>query len=107
MSRPKDIPEDVWEKAGTIINGAGNWRVDLSRLILSERERCANVANERAAQLFAGIKNFGMSDETKAGWAGQMMEALMIEQRISDGHKSVDSIDTSMLKSMANQPGES
>lgn len=46
MSKPEDIPQDVWEAAGTIINGAGNWREDLSRLILAERERCAKVLSD-------------------------------------------------------------
>ncbi len=122
MSRPDWCPQDVWEAAGpdasdslphldvvgspyaTIADFDFAVRTHASRAILAERERCRGVANERAAQLWAGIQ-LPISDEAKAGWAGQMIEALQIEQRIADGRVPVDSINIEGLHKAATEAG--
>jgi hypothetical protein len=43
MSKPNDIPDDVWEKAGAFAVEDGE-RFKFAHAILSERERCAQVA---------------------------------------------------------------
>lgn len=115
MTTPYDIPTIVWSQAMVAVSEL-NLVADISvtdnlilveshaRAILAERERCRGVANERAAQLIAGI-NLQLSEETKAGWAGQMVEALMIEQRISQGHQPTQSIEIEGLHKLAEQAG--
>jgi hypothetical protein len=45
MSRPNDIPEDVWEAAAKFWAGDGSERAAVARAILAERERCADIAD--------------------------------------------------------------
>ena len=75
-----------------------------ARAIMAETERCRAIANERAAQLWAAIQ-MPLTDETKAGWAGQMIEALTIEQRISQGHTPRDTINIEGLHKAAEEAG--
>lgn len=123
MSKPDWCPQDVWDaaikvhgnteydevvaRAGTTeeLHAACDHDVsDIARAILAERERCRAIANERAAQLWAGIQQ-PLTDETKAGWVGQMIEALQIEQRIADGRVPVDSINIEGLHKAAKENG--
>lgn len=108
MTRPDWCPQDVWEAAeGQRQNwaqGPGTIKEAVARAILAERERCRGVANERAAQLLAAIQ-LPITDEAKSGWAGQMIEALMIEQRISQGHQPKQSIDIEGLHAAAKENG--
>lgn len=98
-----EIPEDMVERVYTAHEG-GDPRGYVEAGILAERERCRAVANERAAQLYAVLELPG-TDEAKSGWAGQMIEALMIEQRISQGHSPKQSINIEGLHDMARKHG--
>lgn len=56
MSKPDDIPQDVWDAASKVataprVTGAlfsENYVLPIARAILSERERCAKVATDQA-----------------------------------------------------------
>lgn len=116
MKRPGWCPKDVWYETGlafdilydadpAIEGGSEQGIREMSaRSTLAERERCGAVANERAAQLYA-VLSIPATDEAKAGWAGQMIEALMIEQRISQGHVAKDAIDIEGLHDVARKNG--
>lgn len=110
MKKPDDIPEGVRLLANVawhdLVSASGREAEEevMARAILAERERCRAVANERAAQLYAVLELPG-TDEAKAGWAGQMIEALMIEQRIASGHQPKDSINIEGLHAVAKENG--
>lgn len=110
MTKPEWCPADVWEAAvrvelSLIRAGSNEETMDIiASAIFAERERCRGVANERAAQLWAVIQ-LPSTDETKAGWAGQTIEALQIEQRISLGHQPKQSIDIEGLHKAAEEAG--
>lgn len=83
--------QEAYDLAGPANLGAGARAIlSAAKAILAERERCAAVANERAAQLLAGAKI--ATPETRAAWGGQAIEALMIEQRIAQGHAPKQSV---------------
>lgn len=49
MSKPEDIPQDVWDAADAVLDGNA-WnpiRTEaIARTIMAERERCAKVAGD-------------------------------------------------------------
>lgn len=49
MSKPDDIPQDVWKTAGAVLDGYlyGSMSPDetIARVILAERERCASACD--------------------------------------------------------------
>lgn len=82
MFHLRSMEPDVEQKAG------GEWQIKgfglrdaIARAILAERKRCADVANERALHLAQGAE--AMPGD--ASFATQMVEALLIEQRIKQG----------------------
>lgn len=54
MSRPEDIPQDVWEAAERpvwlAVHSSLPMQVEVARAIMAERERCAKVADEQASR---------------------------------------------------------
>lgn len=109
MSKPDWCPQDVWEAAcaeADKTSGASEHTVRkiAAHAILAERERCRAIANERAAQLWAAIQ-MPNTDEERSGWAGQMIEAIAIEQRIASGHQPKVSINIEGLHSAAKENG--
>ena len=89
-----EIPEEIMGEAREFITAhvasarddgwitSVNGQLIVARAILAERERCAGVANERAAQVFSAIESL---PTTAPEFAPQLAEAMMIEQRIRDG----------------------
>lgn len=111
MARPDWCPAEVWERAAAVFEanshepvGAYGLLCIASRAILAERERCKAVANERVAQLLAAYE-LPADTDTKAGYAGQVIEALLIEQRIGLGHVAKQSIQIEGLHKLAENTG--
>jgi hypothetical protein len=114
---PKDIPYDIWRVASAVHENAKQpgpavnsftidertLAVEVSLLLMAERaaaeqrgaererDRCRGVANERAAQAYAALQ-LPSSDEARQERTTFMVEALLIEQRITDGHQPKETI---------------
>lgn len=74
MSRPDDVPEDVWEEAGLAMSPA--WlnsetpayfvqRVGIARALLAERERCAKICDEAEKQCLEGRNEHPIKSEMR------------------------------------------
>lgn len=62
MSRPEDIPEDVWEAAGqtvALMPDRPPFKIDvqgaIARAILAERERCAKIVEDYPPEGFFDV----------------------------------------------------
>lgn len=49
MSKPDDIPQDVWDRAAMLWGHEA--RIGIARAIMAERERCAAAAEQRGKEL--------------------------------------------------------
>jgi hypothetical protein len=63
MNRPEDIPEDVWDDAGDLID---DWAIEFSiaRAILAYGQRRADEAAARIAELEAEVERLRAQSET-------------------------------------------
>lgn len=107
LAKSDDIPQDVWDAAKDTLwrlgyaetpeatSGLAGSLPVVANAILAERKRCADVANERALHLAKGAE--AMPGD--AAFATQMVEALLIEQRITQGWVAKDTMQVEGLHS--------
>jgi len=100
MTKPDDIPQDVWVDAGIELAGrripasdtevadtiAGWAREIASRAILAERERCAKIAED--FECLGRLLPFASDAENNAAHTGQYEAAERIAAAIRNGSHS-------------------
>lgn len=81
MTKPDDIPQDVWDKARSVIEAELGYhpQVIVARAIMAEREACAKVASEFTA---ATILPFGTAEENECAGVGQIYASDEIAEAI-------------------------
>jgi hypothetical protein len=78
VSRPDDIPQDVWDAAGYSVTAApvytGILHENVARAMMAERERCAKVARE---YIFTDLAKYH-SNQAVAGNATMNVAAMIL-----------------------------